>query len=289
MNNTSEGIYAVFGKPIGHTLSPKIHGLFAKNTGLRIDYRAIEVNNSLDDSLKKFREATPIGIGANITVPFKEQAAVISDVQHPAVRISGAANTLWWSNIPSSNNKASMHADNTDGIGLIKDLSRLQINIQSENLLMYGAGGAAKGVLYELLKLKPKKVVVVNRTHMKAQELVEKFYPIAHENSVELSTVDLSYLHLTKEKFKLVINATNMGLTDNLLPRISFEVLSNDSFVYDMVYGRDTPLKQWCLENNINFADGLGMLIEQAAESFYIWKGVRPKTRNVLAEIRSGL
>ncbi len=267
--------YAVFGHPINHSRSPFIHQRFAAQTEQALKYRAIEA--PLDDfakTVEAFFQGD--GKGANVTVPFKEQAfALCTEVSERASR-AGAVNTL----VKTANGE--IHGDNTDGIGLVTDLLNKQVTLSNSRILLLGAGGAARGVILPLLAQQPASIVISNRTVSKAQALVELFDHSA------LSASDLT--QLDNYQFDLIINATSAGLSGNM-PSLSSKCLHDDTVCYDMVYMKgQTPFNQWASQNGVKQCfDGLGMLVEQAAESFFIWRGVKPNTQMILSELRTML
>lgn len=261
--------YAVIGNPIAHSKSPQIHQAFAKQTNQDISYEPIlaplnefevTVRRLIDDGYK----------GVNVTVPFKLQAFLLSDSLSPLAQSADAANTL----ILDRNN---IQGHNTDGIGLINDITKnLGIALQGKRVLLLGAGGAAEGVFQPILEQKPETLVVANRTLDKAQKMVDKSPKKARASS----------FGGLQGQFDIIINATSAGLSDTALP-IPNTVFAKGCLAYEMMYGRETPFMKQARENGAHVADGLGMLVEQAAEAFYLWRGVRPKTAPVIAMLRS--
>jgi len=262
--------YAVIGNPVAHSKSPQIHAAFAKQTGQDISYEAIlapldefevTVRRLIDDGYK----------GVNVTVPFKLQAFLMSDTLSPLARSADAANTLVL-------NRKNIQGHNTDGIGLINDIRKnLGIALQSKRVLILGAGGAAEGVFQPILEEKPALLVVANRTLDKAQKMVNKAPDKANACTFEA---------LQNQQFDIVINATSTGLSDTALP-IPSSIFAKNCLAYDMMYGHQTPFMAQARVTGAQVADGLGMLVEQAAEAFYIWRGVRPQTAPVIAMLRS--
>lgn len=262
--------YAVIGNPVAHSKSPQIHAAFAKQTGQDISYEAIlapldefevTVRRLIDDGYK----------GVNVTVPFKLQAFLMSDTLSPLARSADAANTLVL-------NRKNIQGHNTDGIGLINDIRKnLGIALQSKRVLILGAGGAAEGVFQPILEEKPALLVVANRTLDKAQKMVNKAPDKANACTFEA---------LQNQQFDIVINATSTGLSDTALP-IPSSIFAKNCLAYDMMYGHQTPFMAQARVTGAQVADGLGMLVEQAAEAFYIWRGVRPQTAQVIAMLRS--
>ncbi|MDI1308705.1 MAG: shikimate dehydrogenase [Methylotenera sp.] len=265
--------YAVVGNPIAHSKSPLIHEAFAKQTNQDISYEPILA--PLDGFEATVRDLIASGYkGANVTVPFKFEAFQLSTSLAPQVDLAGAVNTMIFSDI-------GIIGHNTDGDGLVRDITQnLATNIEGKRVLLLGAGGAAEGVFQLLLVKKPAKLVVANRTYKKALRLVEKSFDKARR--AEACTFD----DLNDQQFDIIINATSTGLTDTALP-IPNTIFAKGCLAYDMMYGRETPFMKQARENGAQVADGLGMLVEQAAEAFYIWRGVRPETQSVIQLIRN--
>jgi shikimate dehydrogenase len=267
--------YAVFGNPIGHSRSPFIHQQFALQTHQSIDYQAIEgkLDGFAQDTAEFFNRH---GKGANVTVPFKEQAFEICDKVSERASKAGSVNTL------TKADDGQIHGDNTDGIGLVRDLLNKNVELANSNILLLGAGGAARGVILPLLVQNPAQLVISNRTIEKAQTLAETF------NHDKLTTTPLD--ELGKHKFDVIINATSAGLSGHV-PNLPSACLNPETICYDMVYLNGiTPFNQWAQDNGVlTTFDGLGMLVEQAAESFSIWRGVTPDTAAVLRALRGML
>jgi len=266
--------FAVFGNPIKQSKSPTIHAMFAEQCGLSMQYRAVRVK------LGDFARAAADffdggGAGLNVTVPFKQDAFEFADVPSPRARRAGAANTL------ARGEDGSITADNTDGPGLIRDMLDNQgWVVRGQRVLLLGAGGAARGVLEPLLLERPTEVLVVNRTPARAVALAEQF--------ADLGTVQGGAYELIGERhFDLVINATSAGLTGDM-PELPSSLLTERSCCYDMVYGaQPTAFMRWAAHHAAwAVADGLGMLVEQAAESFYLWHRQRPETGSVIHQLR---
>ena len=267
--------YAVVGNPISHSLSPQIHRAFAEQTQQQMIYEAIEL--PIDDFPAQIRELQAQGLrGANVTVPFKQVAWGICQQTSPRAEQAGAVNTL----VFLENGEIS--GDNTDGAGLTRDLIvNHEVLVQRSKILILGAGGAARGVLAPLLALEPESITIVNRTVAKAEKLALDFSSIGQVRTC-------SYDSLGADKFDLIINATAAGLS-NQVPPIGEEVLASHSICYDMMYnlGGPTAFVAWAQYRGAASAiDGLGMLVEQAAESFYIWRGVRVNTTEVINNLR---
>ncbi|MFK7160738.1 shikimate dehydrogenase [Marinospirillum sp. MEB164] len=266
--------YAVFGHPIAHSRSPEIHAWFAAQTHQDLEYRAILA--PLDDfegCARAFFAAG--GCGANVTVPFKLDALVFCDQLSQRARLAGAVNTLW------KDAQGQIHGDNTDGIGLVRDITQqLGVSLAGKKVLLLGAGGAARGAIEPLLKAGVRHLTIANRTLSKAQQLITLFHGVESPAGRQAC----SWEGLAGEQFDLVVNATSASLQGEL-PPLPEGLLGPQSMAYDMMYAaQPTPFMRWAQQQGATrVADGLGMLIEQAAEAFFLWRGVRPPT----AEIRS--
>jgi shikimate dehydrogenase len=260
--------YAVFGHPIAHSKSPQIHAAFARQTGQDMTYEAILA--PLEDfaaSVAAFIAAG--GRGANVTVPFKEQAFALANRLSPRAQRAGAVNTLTF-------DAEGILGDNTDGAGLVADLTRnLRCPLAGRRILLLGAGGAARGVIEPLLDEKPAALVIANRTVSRAQELAELFGQGVR--ACGFDGIDAPC--------DVVINATAASLAGEL-PPLSPRLFTADTLAYDMMYGRDTPFLSFARSHGAATADGLGMLVEQAAEAFYVWRSVRPDTAPIIASLR---
>jgi shikimate dehydrogenase len=262
--------YAVIGNPVEHSKSPWIHAHFARQTGESIEYgRLLSPLGEFAQTVQAFRAAG--GSGANVTLPFKEEAFRLCGRVTDRARSAEAVNTL-------SFNGDRIEGENTDGCGLTRDLvNNLGFPIAGRRVLLLGAGGAARGVLLPLMGERPALLVIANRDLEKARLLARRF------DGVSAS----AYQDLAGERFDLVINATSAGLAQAALP-LPPRIFAEGSLAYEMVYGRDTDfMLQACANGAAATADGLGMLVEQAAESFYTWRGVRPETASVLAALRA--
>ena len=271
--------YAVFGNPVGHSLSPRIHSLFAAQTGQDIDYQAILAGR--EAFVAAVREFLGAGAGpargANVTVPFKEDAFRLAARRTPRAQAAGAVNTL-------SFEADAIIGDNTDGAGLVRDLEHnLDCDPTGRRILLLGAGGAARGVILPLLLESPAELVIANRTEATAVRLALEFQPPGRAAGVR--PVGTGFAGLSGRTFDLVINATSAGLSGAALP-IPDSVFARGCVAYEMVYGRQTPFMTEAQATGARVADGLGMLVEQAAEAFFIWRGVRPQTAPVLAALR---
>lgn len=269
--------YAVIGHPIGHSKSPLIHTLFARATGQALEYSAIEAPlDGFAATLDAFRAAG--GRGVNVTLPFKLEACAYADEVSERARIAGAANALTFDG-------AVCRADNFDGVGLVRDLTvNLGQPLAGQRVLMLGAGGAARGALQPLLQAGPACLVVANRDAAKADDLVRTLTALGLGHGV-LSACGYPAL-AQHAPFDLIINATAASLNAEPLP-LPPQVFAPHTLAYDMVYGKGlTPfLRQAQAAGAARLADGLGMLVEQAAETFAWWRGVRPDTRPVIAQL----
>ena len=262
--------YAVFGNPVSHSKSPLIHAEFARQTRQNLDYRAILAPiEDFAGEVEKFRRAG--GQGANVTVPFKEAAYRLATQLTPRARDAGAVNTLKF-------DRNEILGDNTDGAGLVRDLTgNLKQTLTGKRILLMGAGGAARGVTGPLLAENPAMLVLANRTPEKAEQLAAQF-----GHALKAS----SYAALAGQRFDIVINATAASLKGEL-PPLPEQLFNPDALAYDMMYGVETPFMAWAGEHGAErVADGLGMLVEQAAESFFLWRGVRPDTAPVMRLLR---
>ena len=272
--------YAVMGNPISHSKSPKIHTLFAQQTNQDLQYTAIEVpldqfNVAVDSFVKNN------GRGLNITVPFKQQAWELVDSQSERARRAQAVNTI------IVNPDGSLSGDNIDGLGIVADISvNHALDIQGLNILIIGAGGAVRGILEPLISHKPSSLHIVNRTLSNAQELAASFndlYKIDTSSFEQLADKILS----NKTSFDLIINGSSASLSGEL-PPLPDNILMPGGCCYDMMYSDNaTVFTAWALNQGASLAlDGLGMLVEQAAESFRLWRGVRPDTKAVFDMLR---
>lgn len=269
-------LYCVFGNPVAHSKSPAIHIEFAELTSQDIRYEArLAPVDGFTGCLQAFFAEG--GKGCNVTVPFKEQAWALADVRSPRAERAGAVNTL------TLGKDGLLHGDNTDGVGLVRDLvENVGVALKGKRVLVLGAGGAVRGVLSPLLAEKPATLVVANRTAAKANALAGLF---AAEGPVHGTGFD----GLAGQSFDVVINGTSASLQGDL-PPLPEGVLAPGSFAYDMMYGPvPTVFLQWAAAAGAQTRDGLGMLVEQAAEAFFIWRNVRPPTAGVLANMRAAL
>lgn len=266
--------YLVYGNPIKQSKSPFIHTAFAKETHQNIEYK------SQLAELDGFKQAVEVfikdgGKGANVTAPFKEEAMELCDVLSEHAKFSGAVNTLTFKN-------GKIYGDTTDGVGLVNDLLSNQVVLENSRILLLGAGGASKGVVLPLLNQKPKHLTIANRTVSKAEAIAQQY----DEQPVNAMSFD----DANQQEFDVIINATSAGLSGNGVP-ISEKIITKHTVCYDMTYGKElTPFLEMAKTLNAKkVIDGLGMLVGQAAESFYIWRGIRPETDNVLNQLRAEL
>ncbi|SCZ64311.1 shikimate dehydrogenase [Thiohalomonas denitrificans] len=268
--------YAVMGNPIAHSKSPRIHALFAEQTGQRLTYTAILVEpGGFDQAVGNFQANG--GKGLNVTVPFKQEAWRLVDRRSPRAERAGAVNTV------TLHEDGSRSGDNTDGIGLVNDLSRLGVTLTGCRVLILGAGGAVRGVLEPLLDQGPAELWIANRTVARAEELASAFASMGTVNGC-------GFDDLKGRQFDVIINGTAASLQGEV-PPLPDTVLGKDGACYDMMYAaRPTAFIQWARRHGATAAhDGLGMLVAQAAESFFIWRGVRPETGPVIEALRREL
>ena len=277
MTTATRDLYCVMGHPVAHSRSPWIHQRFAALTDQALDYeRQLVPLDGFAQAVQQFAQAG--GRGCNVTVPFKHEAAQCADSCSPRVHLAGAANTLVLA-------QGRIHADNTDGLGLVADITRnAGVPLAGRDVLLVGAGGAGAGVLGPLLEQGPRSLVVANRTLARAQALVQSHAELAALQKTKLLALDLQGL---EHDFDLIINATASSLEGAGVP-VPAQVLRPGCLAYDMMYG---PAAQgflhWATQHGAQARDGLGMLVEQAAEAFALWRGVRPPAAQVLAELRA--
>ena len=268
--------YAVIGNPVEHSLSPRIHAEFARATGQDMAYgRILAPRDGFREAALAFRAAG--GKGLNVTLPFKHEAWRLAGVRGGFAAAAGAVNTL-------SFEGERIVGHNTDGIGLVRDLTHnLGIAVRGKRVLLMGAGGASFGVMEPLLREQPETVVVANRTPEKALELVGHFEKLQSWALRGFSAC--SYAALAGLQFDIVINATSAGL-EGRMPALPEDVLAAGALAYDMVYARVTPFLEFAGARGARTSDGIGMLVEQAAESFFLWRHVRPETAPVIRALR---
>ena len=274
---TNPDRYAVIGNPIGHTRSPRIHTAFAKISGENLSYEAIlsPIDGFQATVSAFFADETAKGL--NVTLPFKEQAYALCDVLSLRAKQAGAVNTLM------KGKDGRLYGDNTDGIGLVRDMTQnLGWTLAGKRILVVGAGGAVRGVLGVLLAAKPAQFLIANRTHSKAEVLADIFQEYGKLQAVRFEDI-------APHSIDIVINGSSASLKGEL-PPLGANILAEGACAYDMAYGKpQLPFLEWAKIQQATLSDGLGMLIEQAAESFFIWRGVRVSTTELLAEIRQEL
>ncbi|MGD8476087.1 MAG: shikimate dehydrogenase [Burkholderiales bacterium] len=270
--------YVVIGHPVAHSQSPRIHAMFAAQTGQDIAYeKLLAPVDGFADTVRQFISTG--GSGANVTLPFKLEAYELADEVSPRAQHARAANTLSFSG-------DHIAADNTDGVGLVRDIeTNLGFELKQKRVLLMGAGGAARGVLLPLLHTGPGALVIANRTVQKAAQLAQSNRREAASVNTEISACGFS--DLSGRQFDLVINATSSSLSDDL-PPLPEQLFAPGALAYDMMYGKGlTSFLAFAEVLNVQrLADGLGMLVEQAAESFMIWRSMRPQTQPVIQALR---
>jgi shikimate dehydrogenase len=272
--------YAVVGNPVAHSKSPLIHAQFARQTGQDIEYeRILAPLDGFPAAVEAFRRGG--GKGLNVTVPFKLEAFALATRRSPRALDAEAVNVLKFLG-------EEIEGHNTDGVGLVRDIeSNLRFRVAGKRVLLMGAGGAAQGALGPLLETRPVSLVIANRTVEKARRLARRFGAAARSAGADIEASD--YESLAGRSFDLVINATSASLSDTV-PDLPAGVFAPGSLAYDMMYGKGlTPfLAVAKSQGAARLADGIGMLVEQAAESFLIWRGVRPLTEAIIAQLKSG-
>lgn len=268
--------YAVFGNPIAQSKSPQIHLAFAAQFGIKLEYQKhlVEIG-AFEQAINNLKENG--GKGCNVTAPFKGDAFSMANQLSERAQLAEAVNTL------TLCADGSILGDNTDGPGLVIDLENQNAPIKGKRILLIGAGGAARGVIKPLLQCEPEQLVICNRTYSKAQVLVEKFSIYGPIKAIEAE-------QLSQDGYDLVINSSSSSLT-NELPPVPACIFNANTFAYDMSYKAiDTTFVSWAKEQGCaTVIDGLGMLVGQAAESFYVWHGKRPNIIPVLEELRAQL
>jgi shikimate dehydrogenase len=271
-----KALYAVIGSPIKHSKSPWIHQQFAEITGQPVEYTAV-LGDEQDfaGSVDAFRAQG--GMGLNVTVPFKQEAFDYASEFSERAQRAGAVNTLVF------RDDGSVYAENTDGVGIVRDITlNHQVPLAKQRVLILGAGGAVRGIREPLLNVGPSEVVIANRTVSKAEQLAEDFS--------DLGKVTASGFSDVTGAFDVIINGTSASLAGEL-PPVPDSIVQPTTVCYDMMYGAEaTVFNRWAEQlGAAKTIDGLGMLVEQAAESFYIWRGVRPDTSSVLSALRASL
>lgn len=270
--------YVVIGNPIAHSKSPAIHTQFAQQTAQALAYdKLLAPVDGFADSVKYFQQQG--GKGANVTVPFKLDAFAYATQLTPRAQAAGAVNTLKFDG-------DAVLGDNTDGVGIVADITRnAGVPLHGKRVLLLGAGGAARGVILPLLAEGIAELVIANRTLSKAQELVALGQQLGQGN-VRISAAEFTAV---EGAFDVIINATSASLQGDV-PPIPSTVFAPQCLAYDMMYGAQlTAFLSVAKQHGAHLRDGLGMLVEQAAEAFYLWRGVRPDTAIVLSELRKSL
>ncbi len=265
--------YGVMGYPVSHSRSPVIHKLFALQTGQKLQYELLQVTpEKLETAIRQFQRTG--GKGLNITVPHKREVTKLVDQMSERAAVAGAVNTLAFQD-------SKVIGDNTDGIGLLRDLAvNLGLTIEGANILILGAGGATRGIIGPLLEMQPSSLCIANRSLGKAEALADQFSKSGPIFASEFRVVP------TSEPYDLIINATSAGVKGEA-PPYPAAAISETTFCYDLSYGlKPTPFSVWARDNGAaQSVMGWGMLVEQAAESFNIWRGVRPDTAPVLKQM----
>lgn len=264
--------YAVIGNPVTHSKSPEIHAAFARATKQTIAYqRLLAPLDKFRETIDQFREEG--AAGCNITVPFKQEAFAYATTLSARAREAEAVNTLRFDG-------ELVFGDNTDGIGLVRDIeSNLNFPIDKKRILLLGAGGAARGIIGPLLHSEPAQLAIANRTFDKAALLATQFHALGNVRALSLE-------NLVDHQFDLVINATSASLNNSQLP-IPAACFAAQALAYDLMYGKaDTPFMRFAKTAGIKAIDGLGMLVEQAAEAFFVWRGIRPDTAAVIRQLK---
>ncbi|QDC47856.1 shikimate dehydrogenase [Candidatus Methylopumilus universalis] len=269
--------FAVIGNPIHHSLSPQIHAAFAKENGLDIDYEAVlspldQFKNTMYQLIQqKFT-------GANVTLPFKKEAYQLATTHSSHARIAKAVNTLEFK-------EDEIIGHNTDGIGLVRDLEQnLDTHLKNKKILLIGAGGAAEGVIYSMLEKKPSELTLTNRTIEKSIVIQNKMDVYAKSFDVNLNVIEI--LKCPHQYFDVIINATSASLINAEL-HMDPKVFHEGCLAYDMMYGKETSFIEQAKSQGSKTSDGLGMLVEQAAEAFFIWHHIQPTTKSVIESLRS--
>ena len=269
--------FAVIGNPIHHSLSPQIPRAFAKEAGLDIDYEAVlspidEFKNTINKLIAKKLS------GANVTLPFKKEAYELASEHSNHSRIAEAVNTLEFK-------EDEIIGHNTDGIGLVRDLEKnLRMNLKDKKILLIGAGGAAEGVIYSILEKNPSELTLTNRTIEKSNVIQNKMDVHAKSFDVNLNVIEIAKCFL--QYFDLIINATSTSLNNADLD-LNHKVFHEGSLAYDMMYGKETSFIREAKSQGSKTSDGLGMLVEQAAEAFFIWHQIKPETKSVIESLRA--
>lgn len=267
--------YAVIGNPVAHSKSPEIHACFALQTKQSLTYeRLLAPRDGFVATVRRFIQEG--GRGANVTVPFKLEAHALATVLTERAKAAGAVNTLKFDG-------GVILGDNTDGAGLVADLVRnAGVPVKNKRVLLLGAGGAARGVILPLLAENPLSLTIANRTFSKAAELAQQF-------STRHKTIHANDFAALREPFDIIVNATSASLVADI-PPLAPSVFGSETLAYDMMYGKEpTVFMRFATQHGARARDGFGMLVEQAAESFLLWRNVRPDTTAILAQLRATL
>lgn len=268
--------YAVIGNPINHSKSPVIHQLFAKQTGQDLSYNTLlSPLDEFETTVRSFFSQD--GKGLNVTVPFKQNAWHYADKLTESTKRAGAVNTLWM------DENSQLCGDNTDGIGLVTDIEvNQQVSLKNKKVLILGAGGAVRGILEPVINREPAAITIANRTVSKADKLADDF--------ADLMAMDISNFTELNDTFDIIINGTSASLQGDL-PPLPEKIVGVQTVCYDMMYSHtQTPFNQWAQQQgSIMQIDGLGMLVEQAAAAFSIWRGIKPETGSILKMLRGRL
>lgn len=275
MNSSTLDQYAVVGYPVSHSRSPFIHAMFARQTQQQMSYHLLEVApEQLETEIKRFFAAG--GKGLNITVPHKQTAFKLVKFRTPRAEFAGAINTIL------RLQDGELMGDNTDGLGLIKDLNiNLKFDLKDKQILLLGAGGATRGVIAPLLQQHPAELVIANRNVGRATQLAQEFRSLGNIKGTSFADIEL-------KSFDLIINATSASLQGEM-PPLPDAVVGEKTFCYDLAYGKDdTVFTHWAKQLGAAYAvQGWGMLVEQAAEAFFLWRNVRPETMPVLIALQN--
>jgi shikimate dehydrogenase len=269
--------FAVIGNPIHHSLSPQIHSAFAKETGLHIDYEAIL--SPLDEFKNTIHKLIAQKLsGVNVTLPFKKEAYELASKHSNHAKIAQAVNTFEFKD-------DLIIGHNTDGIGLVRDLEQnSNVDLKRKKILLIGAGGAAEGVIYSMLEKKPSELILTNRTIEKTNVIKNKMDMHAKSFNVNLNVIEIT--KLPHQYFDLIINATSASLSNAEL-HMDPKVFHEGSLAYEMMYGKETSFIREAQSQGSKTSDGLGMLVEQAAEAFFIWHHIKPKTKSLIESLRA--
>jgi shikimate dehydrogenase len=269
--------FAVIGNPIHHSLSPQIHSAFAKEAGFHIEYEA--VLSPLDEFKNTIHKLIAQKLsGANVTLPFKKEAYELASQHSNHAKVAEAVNTLEFKD-------DQIIGHNTDGIGLVRDLEQnLNVDLKRKKILLIGAGGAAEGVIYSILEKEPSELTLTNRTIEKSNVIQNKMEMHAKSFAVNLNIIEIA--KLPHQHFDLIINATSASLNNTDLG-LDHKVFHEGSLAYDMMYGKETSFIKKAQLQGSKTSDGLGMLVEQAAEAFFIWHQIKPQTKSLIESLRA--